>query len=76
MGLLMEDVHNPTVVSGPTTNGVLHDDVEERASLTELIAKKDNIESELSALGSVLDSVSLPAMTLEGIFLLTVGTML
>ena len=57
MGLPMEDVHAPTVASGPTSTGHLQDGVKEGASLTELIALKDNIENELSALGSVLDSV-------------------
>ena len=58
MGLPMRDVHSPTVTSGPTSNGVSQDGVKEGASLTELIAQKDSIEAELSALGSVLDSVS------------------
>ena len=58
MGFPMEDIHTPTVPSGPTTdhgapNGVEH----ERLSLMELIAGKDRVEAELSALGSVLDSV-------------------
>lgn len=58
MGLLMEDIHTPTVPSGPTTgygatNGVKHD----RLSLLDLMAEKDRVEAELSALGSVLDSV-------------------
>lgn len=66
MGLPMEDVHTPTVASGPTSNGALRDGVEEGASLTELIAKKDSIESELSALGSVLDSVSIWKFSVDG----------
>lgn len=58
MGLPMEDIHTPTVPSGPTTgygapNGVKHD----RSSLLDLMAEKDRVEAELSALGSVLDSV-------------------
>lgn len=58
MGLPMEDIHTPTVPSGPTTgygaaNGVEHD----RLSLLDLMAEKDRVEAELSALGSVLDSV-------------------
>lgn len=56
MGLRMDDLHAPTVASGPTsqttTNGT-----EKELSLQELIAKKENLEAELSALGSVLDSV-------------------
>ena len=56
MGLRMDDLHAPTVVSGPSsqppTNGV-----EKQQSLQELISEKENLEAELSALGSVLDSV-------------------
>ena len=55
----MDDLHNPTVPSGPTTNGAssngaLHD----KASLMELMDQKNQVEEELSALGGVLDSVS------------------
>lgn len=56
MGLKMDDLHAPTVPSGPSsqpsTNGV-----EKQQSLQELISQKENLEAELSALGSVLDSV-------------------
>ena len=54
----MSNLHAPTIPSGPTTrpvaNGVTH------LSFTELQHKKDNVEAELKALGSVLDSVSSP----------------
>ena len=58
MGLLMDDIHTPTVPSGPTTgqratNGVAQD----KLSLIDLISKKTRVEEELTALGSVLDSV-------------------
>ncbi|KAI9706169.1 MAG: putative 26S proteasome regulatory subunit [Bogoriella megaspora] len=58
MGLpnLMEDIHAPTVPSGQTTNGASQDGVDKAIPLPELIAKKENMEAELSALGSVLDS--------------------
>lgn len=54
----MDDIHTPTVPSGPTTgqmsaNGVGKDNM----SLMDLIAEKTRVEEELSALGSVLDSV-------------------
>lgn len=56
MGLRMDDLHAPTVGSGPTSqppsNGT-----EDELTLQELIAKKENLEAELTALGSVLDSV-------------------
>ena len=58
MGLRMYDIHTPTVPSGPTTgqraaNGVGKD----KMSLMDLIAEKTRVEEELTALGSVLDSV-------------------
>lgn len=61
MGLRMDDLHAPTVASGPSsqpsTNGV-----EKQQSLQELISQKENLEAELSALGSVLDSVMAPCL--------------
>jgi 26S proteasome non-ATPase regulatory subunit 9 len=57
MGYRMDNIHAPTVASGPSstrTNGA----EEENMSLPQLIAKKDRVWSELSALGSILDSVS------------------
>lgn len=57
MGFRMDDLHAPTVASGPssqpTTNGIA-----KKQSLQDLIAQKENMEAELSALGSVLESVS------------------
>ena len=58
MGLPMDDIHTPTVPSGPTTgqkavNGVDKD----KLSLLDLMAEKTSVEDELTALGSVLDSV-------------------
>lgn len=54
----MDDIHTPTVASGPTSgpgpaNGVEKD----KLSLMDLINEKTRVEEELSALGSVLDSV-------------------
>ena len=54
----MDDIHTPTVPSGPPTgqravNGIDKD----KLSLMDLIAEKTRVEEELSALGSVLDSV-------------------
>ena len=54
----MDDIHTPTVPSGPTTgqratNGVALD----KLSLKDLISEKTRVEEELTALGSVLDSV-------------------
>lgn len=53
---IMDDIHAPTVPSGPTSQ--LHSNgTGGKKTLQELIARKDNLEAELSALGSVLDSV-------------------
>ncbi|KAI8297400.1 GTP-binding nuclear protein GSP1/Ran [Colletotrichum sp. SAR11_240] len=71
MGLLlrMNNIHAPTVPSGPTTsaaeNGHLH-----RLNFAELQKKKDDMEAELKALGAVLDShgvdMSTPLTTRDG----------
>ncbi len=59
MGIPMEDIHAPSVASGPTSGLGLSNGIgTDRRSLMELIAEKDRMESELSALSSVLDSVS------------------
>ena len=56
MGLRMDDLHAPTVISGPTSHATTNG-TEKEPSLQELIIQKDNLEAELSALSSVLDSV-------------------
>lgn len=57
MGLRMDHLHAPTVASGPSS-GQQNGESREKLSLHELIAEKDRVWSELTALGSVLDSVS------------------
>lgn len=58
MGLNMDNIHNPSVPSGPTTSHGSSKAVEQdNLSLMDLIAKKERVEAELSALSSVLDSV-------------------
>ncbi|MCJ1257143.1 putative 26S proteasome regulatory subunit [Lignoscripta atroalba] len=53
----MDDIHTPTVPSGPTTGRSLTNGAgEDKLSLMDLIAEKERVESELSALSSVLDS--------------------
>lgn len=64
MGLRMDDLHAPTVASGPTSQPTANG-THGRQSLRELIAQKDNVEAELSALGSVLDSVGAAMRTSE-----------
>lgn len=54
----MDDIHTPTVASGPTSGGHTNGVHKEQLSLQELIAEKDRVETELKALGQVLDSVS------------------
>ncbi|USW49066.1 Putative 26S Proteasome non-ATPase regulatory subunit 9, PDZ superfamily, PDZ domain 6 [Septoria linicola] len=56
MGLRMDDLHAPTVASGPTSGGATASGTIAKQSLQEIIAQKENLEAELSALGSVLDS--------------------
>ena len=62
MGLRMDDLHAPTVASGPTSQATANGTQKEQ-SLQELIAQKENVEAELSVLGSVLDSVCYAART-------------
>lgn len=49
-------LHAPTVPSGPTTQPVANGRAT-HLTLPELQRRKDNVEAELKALGSVLDSV-------------------
>jgi 26S proteasome non-ATPase regulatory subunit 9 len=57
MGIPMDDIHTPSVASGPVSgshaNGISEDDM----GLDQLMAEKERLESELKALSSVLDSV-------------------
>lgn len=59
MGLRMDNLHAPTVQSGPTSNGYSSLD-QGRKSLFELMNERDRIYAELSALSAVLLSVSPP----------------
>jgi 26S proteasome non-ATPase regulatory subunit 9 len=74
----MDDIHAPTVASGPTSDPRSADEkYSKKLSLLDLIAQRDRVEGELKALGSVLDSVSLSfrswplAYDFPGVFLLT-----
>lgn len=69
MGLRMDDLHAPTVASGPTSSRSTTNGTERQQSLQELIAQKENIEAELSALGSVLDSVRHPSSVSQSVLL-------
>lgn len=57
MGIPMNDnIHAPAVPSGPTSGGVPRD--LSKLSMVDLMQEKERIEAELSALSSVLSSVS------------------
>jgi 26S proteasome non-ATPase regulatory subunit 9 len=53
----MENLHAPTVLSGPTTALATNGNASASLSFAQLQAKKDNLEAEMRALGSVLESV-------------------
>lgn len=53
-----DDIHAPTVISGPTSGGYSNGISRDELSLQELISEKERVEAELKALGQVLDSVS------------------
>jgi hypothetical protein len=57
MGLRMDDIHAPTIASGPTSQPTANG-TSKKQTLQDLSAQKENLEAELSALSSVLDSVS------------------
>lgn len=54
----MENLHAPTVPSGPTSAPATNGNQTTGLSFAQLQAKKDNLEAEMRALGSVLESVS------------------
>jgi len=57
MGIPMDDdIHAPTVASGPSSGGAPRD--VSKLSMSDLMQEKERIEAELSALSSVLNSVS------------------
>ena len=59
MGLRMDDIHNPTVPSCPTSiSSRPNTALDKEVPLMELMGEKERVESELSALSSVLDSVN------------------
>lgn len=55
MGLPMNNLHAPTVSSGPTSHSTSNG-TDRKQTLPQLVAQKENVEAELSALSSVLDS--------------------
>lgn len=61
MGIPMNNIHAPTVPSGPSSGPQANGSNFEKLLLTELIAEKDRVETELKTLGSVLDSVCVDA---------------
>ncbi|KAL8649724.1 MAG: hypothetical protein Q9226_005460 [Calogaya cf. arnoldii] len=66
MGLPMDDIHTPTVPSGPaSTNTAASGNPAGGTSLQALIVEKTRTEEELKALSSVLDSVRAHELTVE-----------
>lgn len=69
MPLRMSNIHAPTVPSGPTSGPATNGN-SKQLSFAELQRKKDSIEAELSALGSVLEShgfdMNTPLLTPDG----------
>ncbi|KAI0442470.1 hypothetical protein F4803DRAFT_519097 [Xylaria telfairii] len=67
--LRMDNIHAPTVPSGPSSRPVVNGSVTQ-LSFAELQQKKDNLEAELKALGGVLDShgvnMETPLITQDG----------
>lgn len=53
----MNNLHAPTVPSGPTSNPATTNGVAGHLSFAELQRKKEDTEAELKALGGILDSV-------------------
>ncbi|KAJ5032523.1 uncharacterized protein L3040_009124 [Drepanopeziza brunnea f. sp. 'multigermtubi'] len=54
--LKMENLHAPTIPAGPTSGPITNGTQASGLSLAQLQAKKDNLEAEIRALGSVLES--------------------
>ena len=65
MGLNMNNIHTPSVPSGPTTGHDATSVEQGKLSLMDLISEKERVESELSALSSVLDSVSIIRLAID-----------
>lgn len=59
--LRMENLHAPTVPSGPASTATATNGHAGQTSFAELQLKKDGLEAELQALGGVLDSVHINA---------------
>ncbi|RDI82830.1 hypothetical protein Vi05172_g7192 [Venturia inaequalis] len=52
----MDDIHTPSVASGPTMNGHSNGVTTDKLSFNELMAEKARLEGELMSLGAVLES--------------------
>ena len=60
MGLHMDNIHTPSVPSGPASSRPSQVASDGKKPLLDLIADKGRLESELSALLGVLQTVRLP----------------
>jgi 26S proteasome regulatory subunit N4 len=64
--LRMDNMHAPTIPSGPTSRGSTNGIKTNGRTLQELQAQKDSLEAELRALSGVLDSVRQLELPLSG----------
>lgn len=53
----MDDIHTPSVASGPTSGVYANGASKDELTFDQLIAEKERLEEELKALSAVLDSV-------------------
>ena len=69
MGLPVRSLHDPSVQSSNRMSANGEGANQQNKSLQELIAEEDQVESELKALGQVLDSVRTLAIELDIVML-------
>lgn len=73
----MENIHTPSVPSGPKTEqGSWNAVKQDKLSLIDLISEKQRVEGELSALSSVLDSVGNEALLFELLGMILISAVL
>jgi 26S proteasome non-ATPase regulatory subunit 9 len=53
----MDDIHTPSVASGPISGAYANGAPKDELTFDQLIAEKEKLEEELKALSAVLDSV-------------------
>jgi len=53
----IDDIHTPSVVSGPVSGGYTNGAAKDDLTFDQLVAEKESLEEKLKALSAVLDSV-------------------